>query len=118
MGATDRGMKRLIRAGHCSLRGLRCAFSEEAFRLEVYAMAMLGPLAFFLTADGIERALLIAALGLVLVTEVVNTAIERTVDRISRENHALSREAKDLGSAAVFLSMLVAGVIWIAILVF
>ena len=116
MQATDKGAKRLVRASLCSLTGLRCAFREEAFRLEVYVAAILIPLVFFLTGNAIERALLIGAFGLVLVTEVLNTAIERTVDRISPDNHELSRDAKDLGSAAVFLSVLLAIAVWVLIL--
>ena len=112
MQAIRKPVRRLVRASRCSLAGLRCALREEAFRLELFVSAILAPLAFFMTSDGVERVLLIAAIGLVLITEVLNTAIERAVDRIGLENHKLSRDAKDLGSAAVFISILLAALIW------
>ena len=116
MQATDKGMKKLLRASMCSLMGLRCSLKEEAFRLEIFAATILWPLAFYFTSDPAERAILLVVIGLVLVTELLNTAIEKTVDRISLENHDLSRNAKDLGSAAVFLSVLLAIITWFVVL--
>ncbi len=106
---------RTRRALGYSLAGLRYGLKEPAFRLELLLAAALAPLAFWVGETPAERALLIACLWLVLVVELLNTAIERTVDRISTEQHELSKKAKDMGSAAVFLSLCGTGMVWLII---
>jgi diacylglycerol kinase (ATP) len=91
--------------------------NEEAFRLEVSGLVVLLPLAMWLGHSGVERALLAGAVLQVLIVELLNTGIEVVVDRISVERHALSGLAKDLGSAAVMISLLLAVVIWACILI-
>jgi diacylglycerol kinase (ATP) len=113
-----RGWRRLHRASRDSLRGLTEAWrAEEAFRIELLLLLPALVLAFFLGENGTERALLAASVLLVLIVELLNSAIEAAVDRIGREHHALSGYAKRLGSAAVLLSLLVVVVVWLAILV-
>ena len=108
----------LLRASKNSLSGLGLAVkSERAFQQEVVLMIIGGVAAFLLTDVSIERALLIGSLAIVLIVELVNSAIEAVVDRISTEINPLSKRAKDLGSAAVLLSIVTAGVIWVIILV-
>ena len=112
-----RGIARLTRGMRVTLAGLRWAFrNEEAIRLEVIGIAVLAPLAVWLGSNGIERALLIGALLFVLVVELINSAIEATIDRIGTERHALSGAAKDLGSAAVFVALVNAAAIWLLVL--
>jgi diacylglycerol kinase (ATP) len=79
-------------------------------------VVLLTPLALWLGATGVERALLIGSLIIVLIVELLNSAVEATVDRISFENHRLAKRAKDIGSAAVMLSLLNAGVVWLLII--
>ena len=108
-----KGVARLLAAARYSYAGLRTAFSsEEAFRLEVLALLVLTPLALWLGKDGVERALLIGVLLLLMIIELLNTAVEAVVDRIGAEYHELSRQAKDVGSAAVFIGMLLVVVVW------
>ena len=107
----------MFRAFGVSMKGLAGAFREEAaFRQELALAAVVIPLGLWLGRNGIERALLVAPMFLVLVVELVNSAIEATVDRIGKERHQLSGLAKDIGSAAVFLSLLLMAVIWILVL--
>ena len=88
-----------------SMKGLRATWDvESSFRLEVYLFLVLAPLGFWLGSNGVERALLIGVLVLVLVVEVLNSAVEAVVDRWGAEQNALAGRAKDMGSAAVFLS--------------
>ncbi len=88
-----------------SMKGLRATWDvESSFRLEVYLFLVLAPLGLWLGADGVERAILIGSLVLVLVVEVLNSAVEAVVDRWGPEHHELAGRAKDMGSAAVFLS--------------
>jgi len=111
------GFTRMFRAFGVSMQGLSGAFREEAaFRQELALAVVVIPLGLWLGHDGIERALLVAPMFLVLVVELLNSAIEATVDRIGQERHQLSGLAKDIGSAAVFLSLLMLAVIWILIL--
>jgi diacylglycerol kinase (ATP) len=111
------GVTRMLRAFGVSMKGLAGAFREEAaFRQELALAAVVIPLALWLGRSGIERALLVAPMFLVLIVELVNSAIEATVDRIGKERHQLSGLAKDIGSAAVFLSLLLLAVIWILVL--
>jgi diacylglycerol kinase (ATP) len=100
-----------------SFSGLAAAARYEvAFRLELVAVALLAPLALWLGDTGVERALLIGCLILVLIVELLNSAIEATVDRISFEHHRLAKRAKDIGAAAVMLSLVNAGMVWLLIL--
>jgi diacylglycerol kinase (ATP) len=117
--ATDglSGITRLQRATRVGFTALSWAFrNEEAFRLEVLGAIVLVPLGLWLGQGGAERALLVAAILQVMIVELLNTGIEVVVDRISIERHALSGLAKDLGSAAVMISLLLATVIWACIL--
>ena len=112
-----RGATRMVRALGASIRGLRGAFREEAaFRQELAFAAIVIPLALWLGHSGVERALLIGPVLLILVVELVNSAIEATVDRIGFERHALAGLAKDIGSAAVFTSFLLLGTVWALVL--
>lgn len=108
-----KGLSHVFKAFVYSMKGLRAALKyEEAFRLELIALVIMLPLGLWLGNDGIERALLTASLLLVLIVELVNSAIEAVVDRISTEHHELSGRAKDIGSAAVFLAMMNVLLIW------
>jgi len=107
------GLKRVWNAFFYSLEGFGAAWKhEDAFRQESLLALVLIPLALFLTDLPLERALMIASVLLVLIVELVNSAIEATVDRISLENHALAKRAKDIGSAAVLISLINVLVIW------
>ena len=107
------GLKRVWNAFFYSLEGFGAAWKhEDAFRQESLLAMVLIPLAFFLTELPLERALMVASVLLVLIVELVNSAIEATVDRISLENHALAKRAKDIGSAAVLISLINVLVIW------
>lgn len=111
------GIKRVMNATRYSMQGLKAAFKHEsAFREEVVLAAIMIPLAFWLDVTQVERILLIAVVVLVMLTELVNSAIEAVVDRIGSERHELSGRAKDIGSAAVFLALLLAGYTWLEIL--
>lgn len=108
-----RGLRRLINAFGYSMAGFRACFRhEEAFRQEVYALIPLLPLGLWLGETGVERALLVGSLLLVPLVEVLNSAIEALVDRVGSEHHELSGRAKDLGSAAVLLGILLACLVW------
>jgi diacylglycerol kinase (ATP) len=99
------------------LAGLAAAWLHEIpFRLEVIAFFVLAPVSIFLGDNGVERALLIGSLLLVLIVELGNSALEAALDRISLEAHPLTGRAKDIGSAAVFLALVNAAVIWLLIL--
>jgi diacylglycerol kinase (ATP) len=116
--APNRGLKRLVSATVYSWQGLVSTFRhEEAFRLELVLFVILAPLAYWLGDNGIERALLIGSLLLVLIVEVINSAIEATINRIGTERHVLSGQAKDMGSAAVFIALVNVAVIWLLVLV-
>jgi diacylglycerol kinase (ATP) len=109
-------LRRVLNATGYSLSGLAAAAKhEDAFRMELILVAVLAPVALWLGESGVERALLIGCLVLVLIVELLNSAIEATVDRISFENHRLAKRAKDIGSAAVMLSLVNAGLIWLLI---
>ena len=112
-----RGATRLVRAVGASWRGLRGAFREEAaFRQELGFAALVIPLGLWLGHTGVERALLVGPVLLILVVELINSAIEATVDRIGFERHALAGLAKDIGSAAVFMSFVLFGAVWLLVL--
>ncbi len=111
------GFMRLVNALRYSWDGLRSAFaSEAAFRQELLLFVLLTPIALAVDVSGGERGLMIGSLILVLIVEVINSAIEATVDRISDERHPLSKKAKDMGSAAVLLSLINAAAVWLATL--
>jgi diacylglycerol kinase (ATP) len=106
-------IRRLIRALVHSFSGLRDAFvGEAAFRQEAALTLILIPAAVWLGEDNVERALMISVLFVMLIVELLNTAVETAIDRIGSEISDLSRKAKDLGSAAVFLSLLLVVVVW------
>lgn len=113
-GATS--LRRLLSATRFSLEGLRSALSESAFRLEVSLAAVLIPLGLYLGATGVERALLVGSVLLVLIVELLNSAIEATVDRVSLERHPLAKRAKDFGSAAVMIALGNVIVVWLLVL--
>ena len=107
------GLRRLWNALHYSLDGFRAAHRhEDAFRQEIRLAMLLVPLGFYLGHNGVERAILVASVLLVIVIELLNSAIEATVDRISLENHLLAKRAKDIGSAAVLTSLFMLAVVW------
>jgi diacylglycerol kinase (ATP) len=111
------GLQRLWNALGYSLQGLATAFRhEDAFRQECLLAAVLVPAAFFVPVGGSARALMVASVFLVLIVELLNSAIEAAVDRISLENHLLAKRAKDIGSAAVFLSLINVATVWALIL--
>lgn len=110
---TPRGLRRLIAATRYSLAGLASAWrSEAAFRQEVVAAIFLIPAAFWIGSSSVQRVLLAGSVIVVLIVELLNSAIEHAVDRIGTDHHHLSGAAKDLASAAVFLSVILAGVTW------
>ncbi len=107
------GLKRILNAFHYSMDGLKAAYQHEhAFRQELFLAVILIPLALYLEPGMIGRVLMIASVLLVLVVELLNSAIEAAVDRISLENHELIKRAKDMGSAAVFIALLNVAVTW------
>lgn len=110
-------MERILKAYRNSLAGLKAAFAnEQAFREEAVLAAIMIPLAFLLAPDAVWLVLMIASVVLVLIVELLNTGIEAAIDRISEEIHPLSKIAKDVGSSAVLLSLLLAGFVWIVAL--
>ena len=114
---TGKGVGRLFAAGRNSWQGLKDAWRlEAAFRQEVLLFCILLPVALLVAASAVERVLLIGSLLLVLIVELLNSGIEAVVDRISLEHHELSGRAKDLGSAAVLFSLLLALLTWSLIL--
>ena len=107
------GLRRLMNAFGYSLAGFRAAYKhEDAFRQEVLLAAILIPLAIWLPASGIGKALMIGSVLLVIIIELLNSAIEATVDRISLDNHDLAKRAKDIGSSAVLVSLVNVVVVW------
>ena len=113
------GLRRIWNAFGYSLTGLSAAYRHEnAFRQEALLALVLIPLALFLPASGISKALMIGSVLLVLIVELLNSAIEAAVDRISLENHRLAARAKDIGSAAVLMSLLNVVAIWMLVLFF
>jgi len=111
------GLDRIVHAAGYSIEGLRAAYrGESAFRQEFWLTAVALPLSLWLGRGWVEVALLAGSVLLVLVVELLNSAVEATVDRVSLELHDLSKRAKDFGSAAVMLSLLLAGGIWLSAL--
>jgi diacylglycerol kinase (ATP) len=112
-----RGLTRILRAVGSSVQGLVGAFREEAaFRQELAFATLVIPVGLWLGHSGVERALLVAPMLLILIVELLNSAIEATVDRIGFERHVLAGLAKDIGSAAVFVSFLLLGAVWLLVL--
>jgi diacylglycerol kinase (ATP) len=112
------GVQRLLNAFSYSLNGLESAFRhEDAFRQEALVAAVLIPIALLLDVSGPAKALMIASVLLVLIVELLNSAIEAAIDRISLDQHRLSKRAKDIGSAAVFLSLVNVAIVWALVLV-
>lgn len=111
------GLRRIWNALRYSLAGIRDAFRhEDAFRQEVLLAVVLIPAALLLPASGVGKALMVASVILVLVVELLNSAVEAAVDRVSLENHRLAKRAKDIGSAAVLLALLNLVVVWLLVL--
>ena len=109
----NRGLTRIINAFVFSAKGLRAGWKhEEAFRQELILALVLLPLSFYISVSATQLALLLMTLFIVLITEILNSAIEAVVDRVSNEHHQLAGRAKDMGSAAVFLSLMMTAVIW------
>ena len=107
------GLRRIWNAFGYSMHGLRAAYKhEDAFRQEIRLSIILIPLALWLPATQIGKLMMIASILLVLIVELLNSAIEAAVDRISLENHNLAKRAKDIGSAAVFVSMMNVLLVW------
>ncbi len=110
---SGKGLRHLVQAVNWSLKGIRSALRhEEAFRQEVLLCCILVPVALLLGEDMVSRVLLVGSLLLVLLVELLNSAVEAAVDRIGPEYHELSGRAKDLGSSAVFLSIVNAVFVW------
>lgn len=111
------GLRRVWNAFHYSRAGLHAAYRhEDAFRQEVLLALVLIPLAIWLGEGAVERVLLIGCVLLVLIVELINSAIEATVDRISLDHHPLAKRAKDIGSAAVMIALLNAVLVWALVL--
>lgn len=111
------GLQRVWNALNYSLAGLRAAYQcEDAFRQEIWLTVILVPVALLLPVGWLAKGLLIASLLLVLVVELLNSAVEAVVDRVSLENHRLAKRAKDIGSAAVLVTLLLVVVIWASVL--
>ena len=113
------GLRRICNAFGYSVAGLRAAYRhEDAFRQEVWLAFLLIPLALFLPASGIGKALMVGSVLLVLMIELLNSAIEAAVDRVSLESHRLAARAKDIGSAAVLVSLVNVVAVWVLVLFF
>ena len=111
------GFARIWNALLYSLDGLAAAFRhEDAFRQEVLAAVVLVPIALVMPASGLGKAMMVASVLLVLIVELLNSAIESVTDRISLEDHVLAKRAKDMGSAAVMLSLINVPVVWLLVL--
>lgn len=111
------GLRRLWNAFHYSLAGFQAAFKcEDAFRTEALLSIVLIPLTFWLPVGGVGRAVMIGSVLLVLIVELLNSAIEAVVDRVSLDRHHLSKRAKDIGSAAVMLALINVILVWVCVL--
>lgn len=116
--ANNHGMKRIVRATGFSMKGLKAAWVHEAaFRQELMLAIVMLPVALWVDVSTAERLLLILTLFMVLIVELLNSAIEAVVDRVGSEIHPLSGQAKDIASAAVFLTLALCGITWLTILV-
>lgn len=107
------GLKRLINAFGYSMDGFKAAYQhEDAFRQEVRLAIVLIPLAFYLEAEALHRILMVGSVLFVMIVELLNSAVEAVVDRVSIERHALAKRAKDIGSAAVLLALVNLAIVW------
>ncbi|SDK49032.1 diacylglycerol kinase [Methylophilus rhizosphaerae] len=107
------GLRRLVNAFGYSMDGFKAAYRhEDAFRQEVWLSLVLIPLAFYLETEAMHRILMVGSVLLVMIVELLNSAVEAVVDRVSIERHALAKRAKDIGSAAVLLALINLGVVW------
>ncbi|MDC9511469.1 diacylglycerol kinase [Pseudoalteromonas sp. Angola-4] len=107
------GVKRIFKATYCSYLGFKAAFIEEAaFRQELLLSIILLPISFWLASSVLHWALLVSTLLIILIVELLNSAIEALTDRVSTERHVLSGRAKDMGSAAVTLSLMILTIVW------
>jgi diacylglycerol kinase (ATP) len=113
---TRQGLNRILHAGKYSIQGLLAGWGETAFRQEAILAMVMVPLAFWLGQSWIETALLAGSVVLVLIVELLNTCVESAIDRIGPEWHDLSKRAKDMGSAAVLLSLLLCAGMWLGAL--
>jgi diacylglycerol kinase (ATP) len=112
-----KGLTRLINALGYSRDGIRAAWQNEAaFREELLLAAITIPLAFYLGKTGVDRALMVGSIVLILIVEILNSAVEAVVDKASPEKSELAKRAKDMGSAAVLLSLLNAAIVWACVL--
>lgn len=113
------GITRIIKAGVFSWQGFKAAYKhEEAFRQEFWLAIVLIPVGLFVGENGVEKALLVSSVLLLMLVEIINSSIEAVVDRFGSELHELSGRAKDMGSAAVFLAVVILLVIWGLVLVY
>lgn len=116
MKATQQGLGRVMKAARYSWQGFKASWqTEAAFREEAVLAAIMVPLALWLDLPAVEKALLVVTVLLVLVVELINSALEAVVDRVGLEHHVLSGKAKDVGSAAVFTMLLITGLTWVLI---
>lgn len=117
VSSQNKGLRRLLKASVYSWQGILAAYRhEEAFRLEVWLCAILIPLGLYLGEGGVEKALLVASVLLLPMVEILNSAIEALVDRVGEERHELSGRAKDMGSAAVSIALILTGSVWLLVL--
>ena len=118
MGNSEaKGLRRLINATRYSIAGLKAAWKyEEAFRMEIAAAAIMFPLSFWLGQTASQRGLLVGTCFIVMITELLNSAVETVVDRIGPDHHELSGRAKDIASAAVMLSLMMTIIIWVLVI--
>lgn len=113
----NHGIKRVFRATGFSMKGLKAAWIHEAaFRQELLLACLMLPIALFVDISTVERLLLILTLFIVLIVELLNSAVEAVVDRVGDEIHVLSGQAKDIASAAVFMSLALCGITWAVVL--
>lgn len=111
------GFARLYHASRYSMKGFKAAFTHEpAFKYEVIAALVLIPSAIFVADNALQLAALIGVVLLVLTTELINSAVEAVVDRVGLERHELAGRAKDLGSAAVFMTLIIAALTWVSVI--
>ena len=113
----NRGFARILKATRYTWQGIRAAYRhEEAFRQETWLCAVLVPLGLYLGDGGVEKALLVASALLLPLVEILNSAIEAVVDRTGEDRHELSGRAKDMGSAAVAIAILILALVWLLVL--
>ncbi|OOF01628.1 diacylglycerol kinase [Salinivibrio sp. MA440] len=113
-----KGMQRIFKATEFSIKGLKAAWKNEAaFRQEVVLVLILVPFALLMSIPLLTKLILIGSLLLILIVELINSAIEAVVDRVGKEHHELSGQAKDIGSAAVLLTLILAVVTWLSVII-